>query len=80
MNITYYEVSLEKLTIDGFVDGAEILGNFFKKEDAQNFAKEWEKEHQKFDPYHLMYYSYYNAKNHYVTFHFNITEKTLEIK
>ena len=80
MKITYYEVSLGKLTIDGYSDGVEILGNFFKKEDAQNFAEKWEKEHQKFDPYHMMYDSRYNAKTHYVTFYFNITEKTLEIK
>lgn len=79
MKITYYEISLGKLTIDGYSDGVEILGNFFKKEDAQKFAKEWEKKHQKFDPYHLMYSSHYDANSHHVSFYFNISERKLEI-
>lgn len=79
MKVTYYEVSLVKLTIDGYSDGVEILGNFFKKEDAQNFEKKWEKEHQKFDPYHLMYSSHYDTKTHYISFYFRTLERKLEI-
>lgn len=81
MVLDYFRVTIS--TVDhcsGRVDGICYLGNFFRRESAEKYAKEWEANHQSWTKWGMGFDCKWDREKDYIHYNFIIEEVILKIE
>lgn len=80
METKYWEVCVNRVDpYEGRYLHTEILGNFSTFEKAKSFRDKWVEEHQKWDPYGIIYGGKKNWETGEICFSVQITPKTFKL-
>ena len=80
MEIKYFEVSVNRTDpYEGRYIGSEILGHFKNFNCAEAFRDKWIREHQKWDPYGIVYGGRLDTKTGRIIFNVTIKPKVSKL-